>query len=102
MYGTPDNAGAGLFFTRRMSEVTDRYFAIASGNAMFRTSIAKRRPADQNLILDINPFPGTIVSVEIGLDNTVDFGEFLAEMRQAFTGQDVATRERVQKRVQFS
>jgi hypothetical protein len=34
-YGSADNAGAGLFITRRVSSATRGYFALASGNAMF-------------------------------------------------------------------
>jgi hypothetical protein len=101
MYGTPDNAGAGLFFTRNLSEITDRYFALGSGNAMFRNSTAVERPSDSELTLSVNPYPGTIVSVEIGLDRPVDFSSFLADMRKALGAKDETARQIVQEKVRF-
>src|SRR5207302_9519821 len=95
MYGSATNAGAGLFFTRRLAEATDRHFAVGSGDAMFRTSTARRRPSDISLVLDINPYPGTVVTVDVGLDEEVDFGDFLALSREAFTRQDEKTKRRV-------
>ncbi len=101
VYGSATNAGAGLFFTRRLAEATDRNFAVGSGEAMFRTSAARRRPVDSSLVLDINPFPGTVVTVDVGLHEEVDFGDFLALTREAFTRQDERTKRRVQEGVKF-
>jgi anti-sigma regulatory factor (Ser/Thr protein kinase) len=102
MYGAPDNAGAGLFITRRLSEETGGYFAIGSGSAMFRTSTAVRRPKDSNLVFDIGHVPGTIVSVEIGLESENEFNETLAMAREAFGARGRQDRrEEVQRRIRF-
>src|SRR5690606_33854788 len=82
--GSSDNAGAGLFITRRLSQATGGYFAVGSGDALFRTSNAQRPPADEKLVLDIARYPGTLVCVEVGLDKA-DFVSTFAEARQAFS-----------------
>lgn len=102
MYGAPDNAGAGLFITRRLSEETGGYFAIGSGSAMFRTSAAKRRPKDARLVFHIGHFPGTVVCVEIGLESENEFNETLAMAREAFGARGRQDRRaEVQRRVRF-
>jgi hypothetical protein len=79
MYGAPDNAGAGLFVTRQLSEATQRYFGIASGDAMFRTSTAKKPHPDTELVLQVAPYSGTVVCVEIGLSESFDYSRILQE-----------------------
>jgi hypothetical protein len=79
MYGATDNAGAGLFVTRQLSQATGRYFALASGDAMFRSSAARRLPADDKLVFPIAPFSGTLVCVEIGLSSAFDYSRILQD-----------------------
>ena len=69
---------------------------------MLRTSTAKKRPDDADLLLDIRPLPGTVVTVDVGLDEEVDFGDFLALTREAFTKQDERTKKRVLEGVKFT
>jgi hypothetical protein len=85
IYGTRDNAGAGLYFTRRLSWATGRYFGIVSGDAIFRISQAERTPPDVKLVKSVPAWPGTIVAVEIGLDWELDFEDFVAATRKSFT-----------------
>lgn len=85
-FGSSDNAGAGLFITRQVAAATHGYFSIASGDALFRSSIAKKPPRDDALVLPISFFPGTIVCVEIGLGEDADFGQILSSTRAAFGG----------------
>lgn len=100
-YGSSNNAGAGLFYTRRLAQSSDQYFALCSGNAMFRTSTAKRKPADSNLVFPIQTFPGTVVCANFALENEVDFDDFLKITGEEFSKLDVALREKVRDRVQF-
>ncbi len=79
MYGSSDNAGAGLFVTRRLSRETRGYFAIASGDAMFRSSIARKSPPDSELVLSIAPYGGTVVCVEVGLSKKFKYSKILRE-----------------------
>jgi len=102
LYGSSDNAGAGLFITRRVAAATQRYFLIASGDAMFRTSIAKEKPRDERLVDPISFFPGTIVSVEVGLQESADFSEILSLAREAFGGKMHQRRGDLSRRVRFT
>jgi hypothetical protein len=101
MYGSPDNAGAGLFYTRRLSESSRAYFAIGSGDAMFRTSTARRRLSDAKLVFPIAPFSGTIVSANFALERQLSFDDFLAATGRAFGETDEALREKVRAGVRF-
>jgi len=101
LYGSSDNAGAGLFITRRVASATDGYFFIASGDAMFRSSIAVKPPRDEKLIVPVSHFPGTIVSVEIGLKEDADFSEILSLAREAFGGRMQHRRADLSRRVRF-
>lgn len=101
LYGSSDNAGAGLFITRRVTNATRGYFLIASGDAMFRSSIAVRQPRDDKLMKPISYFPGTIVSVEIGLDQGADFSEILSLARKAFGGRMRQRQADLSRRVRF-
>jgi len=100
--GRADNAGAGLFITRRLSAATGGYFAVGSGEAMFRSSLAQRPPSEDRLMIDIPHYPGTIVSVELGLDPDADFARTFAEAREAFGSQIVGRRTDIAERVRFS
>lgn len=100
-YGAVDNAGQGLAMTRRMAGATNGYFALASGSALFRTSLAKRQPADRKLIKTIGYYPGTVVCIEIELKEDSDFSSVLATARGAF-GNRVEGESEAVKRVRFS
>lgn len=68
---------------------------------MFRTSNAKRPPRDHNLVIDIAPYPGTIVSIEVGLEPEEDFVATFAEARRAFGSELNKRKDEVAKRVRF-
>jgi hypothetical protein len=101
MYGAPDNAGAGLFITRRLARASRGYFGVYSGDAFFRSSIARRPPSDKSLVFGVANYPGTVVAVELDLDQDADFAAMLRSAREAFTGFAVETHERVVAGVQF-
>lgn len=100
-FGSADNAGAGLFITRRVSEATRGYFGLASGDAMFRSSLAVRPRADSNQVIETSFFPGTIVCVEIGLTEAADFSQILSLARQAFGGRMEEKKSDLAKKVRF-
>jgi len=100
-YGSADNAGAGLAMTRSMAGATQGYFALASGSAMFRTSLAQRKPPDHQLVKEIGFFPGTIVCVEIELREDSDFTAVLGTARGAF-GEAIQGSSEAVKKVRFS
>jgi anti-sigma regulatory factor (Ser/Thr protein kinase) len=101
MYGASNNAGAGLFITRRLSAASRGYFGLYSGGAFFRSSIANRPRPDEALVLDVPAFPGTVVCVELDIDADADFAAMLASARSAFGSAEVE-RTDVERRVVFT
>ena len=99
--GRSENAGAGLFFTRGLASSTNGYFAVGSGDAMFRTSRATQAPFDTELVFPISAYPGTVVCVEISLDQRIDFNEFLADTRELFFERAERTSRRAAEMVRF-
>jgi len=93
MYGSPDNAGAGLFITRAIAKVTGGYFVLISGDAAYRL---RRRRSDKDLLLYANAFEeprhdfwtldagwqGTVAAVEIATEKIGDFPAFFQWVRQ--------------------
>ena len=92
--GTEFNAGAGLFFTKSIAKVNKDFFVIYSGKTMYK--LLKRTGAMIKLLADpfkdrhsINDdFPywqGTVVGVDISLDQTHDFSLLLDMIREAYS-----------------
>lgn len=93
LYGTPENAGAGLFITRCIAKGTGGYFLIRSGNAAYR--LHRARTDAQQGILNIDPLAdrhnnwvitppwiGTLVAVEIRTDRIGDFEGYFDVIRK--------------------
>lgn len=88
MYGTPDNAGAGLFITRCIAKGTGGYFFMASGDAAYR--LGRSRTTEDELTLEVDAFSekrsvrwtprygwmGTVVAVEVRTDRIADYEGF--------------------------
>jgi hypothetical protein len=87
-YGTPDNAGAGLFITRSIAKGSGGYFFLLSGNAAYRLRRARNDDEMTDLYLDAydeprrdrykfdSPWLGTVVSVEIRTEKIPDYDGF--------------------------
>jgi hypothetical protein len=87
-YGTPENAGAGLFITRCIAKGTGGYFLSISGKAAFRLRRARSQENQITLYSDAFdedrsdrwrlPFSwqGTVVAVEIRTDQIADYHGF--------------------------
>jgi len=63
LYGTPDNAGAGLFITRSIAKGSGGYFLVLSGNACYR--LRQARNPDEQLELPLDPISESSRYVEI-------------------------------------
>jgi len=106
--GTAENAGAGLFFIKSIAKITRNYFSIYSGTALYtmlkyRSDIKglPRLYADpskdrHNEVNDEPNFQGTLVAVDISLDETPEFTTLLSEIGTVY---ESAIRER--KRAKF-
>lgn len=101
--GTSDNAGAGLFFIKSIAKITRNYFVIYSGSAEYTLLKYKKRikgmprlyadpTRDPHSYTNEAPsFQGTLVAVDISLDETPEFNDLLARIGEVF---DKAIRER--------
>lgn len=109
LYGTSENAGAGLFITRCIAKGTGGYFLLASGNAGYRLRRSERQ--DQMLKLYADPYAedrhdrwrfhspwlGTVVSVEIRTEAIADYqGFFQWIFRQ------IPSRATITRRINFT
>ncbi len=85
--GTEFNAGAGLFVIKSIAKVSRDFFLIYSGNALYK---ALKNPATKQVQLYADPFrdrhsaredlpfwPGTVVGIDITVDNTPEFTSLL-------------------------
>ena len=109
MYGPPDNAGVGLFFTKSIAKASHQYFGIYSGNAAFRL---RRVRSHEQFLLYANPrqdrhdlydglpvWHGTVVAVDIGVRQIRSFESTMTAIRNAITPQRPGERR---PRVRFS
>lgn len=86
-YGTPDNAGAGLFITRSIAKGSGGYFFLLSGHSAYRLRRANEIGM-ADLYLDAydeprhdrydfpSPWLGTVVSVEIRTEKIGHYDSF--------------------------
>ena len=90
--GTEFNAGAGLFFIKAIAKVNRDFFMIYSGNAMYK--LLKSGPnklyadpfKDKHSKTDNLPYwNGTVVGVDISLNETKEFSELLDIIRAVYS-----------------
>ena len=100
--GTDDNAGAGLFFIKSIAKISRSYFLIYSGKGEYKLTKHDRRTKTPRLYADptrdphreINTAPdfqGTLVAIDISLDNNEAFDALLEMISLVY---DNAIRER--------
>ncbi|MPM14233.1 hypothetical protein SDC9_60594 [bioreactor metagenome] len=107
MYGTSDNAGAGLFITRCIAKGTGGYFEIISGKAAYRL---RRTQLNNQAVLfndpffercDVwdltNPWQGTVVTIEIKTEMINDFESYFGWIKE-----QIPPRVPSQKRIIFT
>lgn len=90
--GTEYNAGAGLFFIKTIAKVNHDFFMIYSGNALYK--LLKTGPnklhADpfddhHSKSEDLPYWNGTVVGIDISLDETKEFSELLDLIREIYS-----------------
>jgi len=92
--GTAENAGAGLFFIKSMAKVSRDFFIIYSGSGFYKLLRAKQ---GTKIRLYVDPFEdkhskgnnfpywqGTLVGVDITLDQTREFTSLLNLIRDTY------------------
>ena len=93
--GTSENAGAGLFFIKSIAKLTRNYFTIYSGKAEY--TLLKNRTDQKSIALhtdpfrdncrytnDLGDFSGTLVAVDITLDNTPEFKAVMSHINEVY------------------
>ncbi|MEI6533269.1 MAG: ATP-binding protein [Candidatus Roizmanbacteria bacterium] len=104
--GTEENAGAGLFFIKSMAKVARNYFMIYSGTGIYKLLLHDKRTERPRLQVNPNDdrhserndapyFQGTLVAIDLSLDNNVEFTELLASIREVYSN---AIRERKKRK----
>ena len=95
--GTAENAGAGLFFIKSIAKITRNYFSIYSGNAEYTLLKHKKRIkgvphlyADpmrdpHSKMTDAPSFQGTLVAVDISLNETIEFNKLLRSIGDTYS-----------------
>lgn len=100
--GSSENAGAGLFFIKSIAKITRNYFTIYSGTSAYTLLKYDKRVKTPRLYADPNrdaharvdtapSLQGTLVAVDISLDETPELNELLASIGEVY---DKAIRER--------
>ncbi|HEX6901530.1 MAG TPA: hypothetical protein VF789_17515 [Thermoanaerobaculia bacterium] len=108
-YGTPDNAGAGLFITRSIAKGSGGYFFLLSGRAAYRLRRARNDEEMTGLYTDpydeprhdryrlASPWIGTVVSVEIRTEKIGDYDGFFQ-----WIFRNIPRRESRRERIRFT
>ena len=102
--GTEQNAGAGLFFIKSIASVKKSFFMIYSGSGCYK--LLKKSGSSNLLTLQADPFndrhsklpvlprwQGTVVGVDIALDQTEEFSRLLQAIRRTY-GKSARERKR--------
>ena len=92
--GTEANAGAGLFFIKSLAKMSRDFFMIYSGKAMYKLLKNPKNkqtklipdPLKDHFSSETNlPFwKGTVVAIDLCLDNTLNFNELLDLIRKVY------------------
>lgn len=107
--GNEFNAGAGLFFTKSIATLSRNRFFLYSGSSMFRLMKTRLRyqpalhpdPAnDPHKFVEAPSWPGTVVGLDMSVNETVDFSDLLNQIRGAYH-LDVKRRKNFTKKIQF-
>lgn len=102
--GTVDNAGAGLFFIKSIAVNNHDFFMLYSGEALYKLHRRKGDVKylhtdpfdDPHALRDDMPYwEGTVVGIDISLEQTKSFADLMRVIRTSYTS---AIRERRQAR----
>ena len=90
--GTEYNAGAGLFFIKAIAKVNRDFFMIYSGDALYKLLKSNSSKlfadpfGDKHSKSDVlPPWNGTVVGVDISLNDTKEFSDLLDLIREVYS-----------------
>jgi hypothetical protein len=108
--GNEFNAGAGLFFTKSIATLSRNRFMLYSRSSMFRLMLTRKRHhpvlradpiRDPHTFVDAPDWDGTIVGIDLNIEQGVEFSYLLDQIRQAYS-LDVKSKKDYSKRIRFS
>ncbi len=112
--GTDFNAGAGLFFVKSIAYLSRDYFVLYSGKGLYKLTKRDKRTKgiprlhanpQQDKHAESNEMPnfqGTLVAIDISLDNVSEFALLLSVIRQATTDAAKARRQHFKRQPRFT
>ena len=110
MYGSPDNAGAGLFFTKAIAQLSCGFFALYSGDAAFRLRKPRKGASIQiysdpardrhDLFKALPRWQGTVLGVDIASHVDERFDRTMNRIRTVFRAQ--APRKQKRPKIKFT
>ncbi|MEX2541799.1 MAG: hypothetical protein WD314_08315 [Trueperaceae bacterium] len=110
--GNERNAGAGLFFTKSIAALSRRFFVIYSGDAAFKLLRTKEEVAAQlnadatadkhRLRSGLPHWQGTVVGIDMSVEEGVEFAELLARIREAYQIDVKKSKKEYFKQIRFS
>lgn len=108
--GNEFNAGAGLFFTKSIATLSRNRFFLYSGDTMFRLMKTRKRhepvlhpdPINDPHEFEQAPYwPGTVVGIDMNIEQGIEFVELLDQIRQAYF-LDLKKKRDYSKRIRFA
>ena len=110
---TEDNGGAGLFIVKNLSKMTRNYFILYSGDAAYKLLKYDKRikglpkiksdPLEDkhSSYSDLPKFDGTLVGVDIALDDTETFNTIMEVIKVGYSKSIRERKERKYKEIKF-
>lgn len=108
--GNAFNAGAGLFFTKSIATLSRNRFFLYSDNSMFRLMMTRKRHEpilradpirDPHSFVDAENWTGTVVGIDLNIEQGVEFAALLNLIRQAYFI-DVKAKKDYANKIRFS
>lgn len=109
--GNEFNAGAGLFFTKSIAALSRNYFAIYSGDCLYKMQQTKThsqvvlhadpRRDRHKLATGLPHWKGTIVGININVRHGKAFEDLLSTIREAYQI-DVETKKKYYRKIRFA
>lgn len=106
--GTAQNAGFGLFLIKSIAFINSDYFTIISGDKMYKMKQRKKEielesnPFDyRHKLMDISPWNGVVVGVDISLNQTEEFKTLLDIIYKFYSGEVKSQKKQIYKKPKF-
>lgn len=108
--GNETNAGAGLFFIRSIAKVSGNFFTIYSGGTLYKLMRKQTVPhmlfgdpfqEGHSLVRDLPRWKGTVIGIDINVDETVEFSSLLDIIRKSYSIDVKARKQPYYKKIKF-